>query len=96
MRSGDITSPMTAYVEDSIAKLKKSKGLYVRYSYLFTLFMIVMLLTDGYFEQQVLVIKVCVYVFVVASAILVKPAVDMTYGRDIRHFEQIRKEMEEW
>jgi hypothetical protein len=93
-RHGDVAISITACLRSSIQKLNRAKRLYVRHSYLFSVFMVVMLLTDSYFSGQSLLLKGCVFAFIGVTAILVKPALDVTFGRDIRHFENLLKEME--
>ena len=86
---------MTDYVDESIQKLIKSKKLYLRYSYLFSGFMIAMLFTDDFFMSHSQMIKVMSVGFVVMATLLIKPYLNITYDKDIRRFQQIKKEMSE-
>lgn len=95
LRKVDFTISMTDYVDESIQKLIKSKRLYLRYSYLFSGFMIAMLFTDDFFMSHSQMIKVISVGFVVMATLLIKPYLNISYYKDIRHFEQIKKEMSE-
>lgn len=95
LRKVDFTISMTDYVDESIQKLVKSKRLYLRYSYLFSGFMIAMLFTDDFFMSHSQMIKVISVGFVVMATLLIKPYLNISYDKDIRHFEQIKKEMSE-
>lgn len=91
----NFTISMTDYVDESIQKLIKSKKLYLRYSYLFSGFMVAMLFTDDFFMSHSQMIKVMSVGFVVMATLLIKPYLNITYDKDIRRFQQIKKEMSE-
>lgn len=91
----DFNTSMTVYVDESIRKLVRSKKLYLRYSYLFGGFMMAMLFTDDFFMSHAPAVKIASVGFVVIATLLVKPYLNSTYDKDIRHFRQIRNEMKE-
>lgn len=93
LRKVNFNISITDYVDESIHKLIKSKKLYLRYSYLFSGFMMAMLLTDDFFMSHSQMIKVLSVGFVVMTTLLIKPYLNITYDKDIRRFQQIKKEM---
>ena len=95
LRQADLTQPMGLFVEASIRQLRKAERLYLRYSYLFSGFMVVLLATDELFNRQALWLRATVFVFIVLFALAVQPYVRWTYGKDRRYFEALKNEMEE-
>lgn len=93
LRQGEFTRPMKEYLDDSVTKLHKAIKLYVRYAYLQTAFMTVMLLTDDFFMAQPWALRVSAVSFVVLCALLVKPYRRLTYRNDLQHFEELQKEI---
>lgn len=94
IRTMDMSTPMTSYLNEAIEKLRKSERLYVQYTYLFNGFMIVLLVTDDYFMGQPAVIQYSAFGLIMFSVLLVRPYLNATYGRDRRHFEKIREDLE--
>ncbi len=94
-KKADFTRPIKTYVDDSIEKLIQFKVLYARYAYLFSAFMIIMLLTDDFFGEKSVAVKAGTFAFIAATVIMVKPYLRLIYGKDLSHFEDIKKEMSE-
>jgi len=95
LRNVDLSKPMGSFVTESIQRLKRSEQLYMRYSYLFSGFMIALLLTDEFFSSQTLALQLVVFTFIALFALLVKPYLRVAYSKEREHFEKLRKEMEE-
>lgn len=93
LKTIDFTQPLKTYVQDSVEKLRRTIRLYVRCSYLLAAFSVVMLVTDDFFLAQTLLVKAITFGFIAVILFLVRPYLNASYGRDLRYFEQIEKEM---
>lgn len=94
-RKVDFTTNLITYIDTSIEKLQTSKKLYVRYSYLFSGFTLVMLFTDSFFLSQSLLLKASVIVFIGVSTLVAKPYFNLIYGKDLKHLEQLKASMKQ-
>lgn len=92
-RKIDLTQPVKHYLEDSVMKLTRTIKLYERYSFLFSGFMAVMLLTDSFFMSQPAWMKILAFSFVVLGALMVRPYLRIVYGKDIRRFMALKEEL---
>lgn len=91
----DLTSSVSNYIRGSIKKLKNSQRLYIRHTYLFALFLTVILATDEYFVSQSTQIKAGTFIFIALVTLLTRPYLNYSYGGDITYFEKMYKSLNE-